>query len=200
MYLNILHLLGSCFGQNCNACACIASCCDALLAYPAMARACGSLMCIVLHCIFIDTVYAVPPATKASTVTAMAAMKRYLLAQTSSHVQGGLDAVLGEAGSNLSSGQRQLLCMARALLRKAKVLVLDEATSNVDTASDALIQETVRAAFADCTVLTIAHRLHSILDSDRILVLEDGRVKEFDTPENLLQVRPCHFMHVCTAR
>ena len=103
--------------------------------------------------------------------------------------QGGLDAVLGEAGSNLSSGQRQLLCMARALLRKAKVLVLDEATSNVDTASDALIQETVRAAFADCTVLTIAHRLHSILDSDRLLVLEDGKVKEFDTPEKLLQVR-----------
>ena len=106
--------------------------------------------------------------------------------------------MLGEAGSNLSSGQRQLLCMARALLRKAKVLVLDEATSNVDTASDALIQETVRAAFADCTVLTIAHRLHSILDSDRILVLEDGRVKEFDTPENLLQVRPCHVTHVHT--
>ena len=89
--------------------------------------------------------------------------------------------------------------MARALLRKAKVLVLDEATSNVDTASDALIQETVRAAFAECTVLTIAHRLHSILDSDRILVLEDGRVKEFDTPENLLQVRPCHATHVHTA-
>jgi len=104
--------------------------------------------------------------------------------------------VLGEAGSNLSSGQRQLLCMARALLRKARVLVLDEATSNVDTASDALIQETVRAAFADCTVLTIAHRLHSILDSDRILVLEDGRVKEFDTPERLMQVRfiPHHIM------
>ena len=107
--------------------------------------------------------------------------------------------MLGEAGSNLSSGQRQLLCMARALLRKAKVLVLDEATSNVDTASDALIQETVRAAFADCTVLTIAHRLHSILDSDRILVLEDGRVKEFDTPENLLQVRfCCGFFHFIT--
>ncbi len=106
--------------------------------------------------------------------------------------------MLGEAGSNLSSGQRQLLCMARALLRKAKVLVLDEATSNVDTASDALIQETVRAAFADCTVLTIAHRLHSILDSDRILVLEDGRVKEFDTPEHLLQVRLCSVTRVQT--
>lgn len=79
--------------------------------------------------------------------------------------------------------------MARALLRKAKVLVLDEATSNVDTASDALIQDTVRTAFADCTVLTIAHRLHSIMDSDRILVLEDGRVKEFGTPEELMQVR-----------
>ena len=105
--------------------------------------------------------------------------------------QGGLDAVLGEAGSNLSSGQRQLLCMARALLRHARILVLDEATSNVDTASDALIQETVREAFADCTVLTIAHRLHSILDSDRVLVLEDGRVKEFDTPGNLLQVCRC---------
>lgn len=106
--------------------------------------------------------------------------------------QGGLDAVLGEAGSNLSSGQRQLLCMARALLRRARILVLDEATSNVDTASDALIQETVREAFADCTVLTIAHRLHSILDSDRVLVLEDGKVKEFDTPSNLLQVKHLH--------
>ena len=112
-------------------------------------------------------------------------------------MQGGLDAVLGESGSNLSSGQRQLLCMARALLRNAKVLVLDEATSNVDTASDALIQETVRAAFADCTVLTIAHRLHSILDSDRVLVLEDGRVKEFDTPERLLQVWAGHHCSCC---
>lgn len=78
--------------------------------------------------------------------------------------------------------------------------MLDEATSNVDTASDALIQETVRAAFADCTVLTIAHRLHSIVDSDRVLVLEGGKVKEFDTPERLLQVcwlTDCGAAHVC---
>jgi len=193
MYLDILRVLCSWFGQMCNACPLIASCCNTPLVHPLMARACGSNICIC-----IDTAYAVPLATKASTATAMAPVKRCLLAQKSLHVQGGLDAVLGEAGSNLSSGQRQLLCMARALLRKAKVLVLDEATSNVDTASDALIQDTVRAAFADCTVLTIAHRLHSILDSDRILVLEDGRVKEFDTPENLLQVRPCHVTHVHT--
>ena len=119
--------------------------------------------------------------------------------QETTCVQGGLDAVLGESGSNLSSGQRQLLCMARALLRNARVLVLDEATSNVDTASDALIQETVGAAFADCTVLTIAHRLHSILDSDRVLVLEDGKVKEFDTPDRLLQVCPSMWLIECEA-
>ena len=78
--------------------------------------------------------------------------------------------------------------MARALLRRARILILDEATSNVDSASDTLIQETVRTAFNDCTVLTIAHRLHSILDSDRILVLQNGEVKQFDTPQRLLQV------------
>ena len=102
---------------------------------------------------------------------------------------------MGEAGSNLSSGQRQLLCMSRALLRDARILILDEATSNVDTASDSLVQETVKQAFAHCTVLTIAHRLHSILDSDRVLVLEDGCNKEFDTPGNLLQVSKQMAMH-----
>ncbi|KAL4446696.1 hypothetical protein ABPG77_007940 [Micractinium sp. CCAP 211/92] len=99
---------------------------------------------------------------------------------------GGLDAPIAEGGGNLSVGQRQLLCMARALLRAARILVLDEATSNVDTASDALIQTTIATAFADCTVLTIAHRLHTIMDSDRILVLHEGTVREYDTPSNLL--------------
>ena len=99
----------------------------------------------------------------------------------------GLDAKVSEGGSNLSQGQRQLLCMARALLRSARILVLDEATSSIDTATDAVIQGTLATAFSHCTVLTIAHRLHTIIGNDRILVLDAGMVKEYDTPHALLQ-------------
>ncbi|KAM9035584.1 multidrug resistance-associated protein 1 isoform X2 [Sarcophilus harrisii] len=94
---------------------------------------------------------------------------------------------ISEGGENLSVGQRQLICLARALLRKTKILVLDESTASVDYETDNLVQSTIQKEFADCTILTIAHRLHSIMDSERILVLDSGRIIEFETPQNLIR-------------
>ncbi|XP_049426792.1 multidrug resistance-associated protein 1 isoform X3 [Epinephelus fuscoguttatus] len=94
-----------------------------------------------------------------------------------------------EGGENLSVGQRQLLCLARALLRKTKILVLDEATAAVDMETDNLIQSTIRSQFEDCTVLTIAHRLNTIMDYTRVLVLDKGEMAEFDSPSNLIAQR-----------
>ncbi|KAL9383972.1 hypothetical protein Peur_024295 [Populus x canadensis] len=98
----------------------------------------------------------------------------------------GLDAQVYEGGESFSVGQRQLLSLARALLRRSKILVLDEATSSVDVRIDALIQKTIREEFRSCTMLIIAHRLNTIIDCDRILVLEAGQVLEHSTPEELL--------------
>ncbi|XP_041993077.1 ABC transporter C family member 12-like [Salvia splendens] len=99
----------------------------------------------------------------------------------------GLDAEVLEGGENFSVGQRQLLSLARALLRRSKILVLDEATAAVDVTTDVLIQKTIREEFKSCTMLTIAHRLNTIIDSDQILVLDAGQVVEYDTPAKLLE-------------
>uniref|UniRef100_A0A3P8P285 Multidrug resistance-associated protein 4 n=1 Tax=Astatotilapia calliptera TaxID=8154 RepID=A0A3P8P285_ASTCA len=98
-----------------------------------------------------------------------------------------LETVLTESGSNFSVGQRQLVCLARAILRKTRILIIDEATANVDPRTDGLIQQTIRDKFQECTVLTIAHRLNTIIDCDRILVLDAGMIQEYDEPYVLLQ-------------
>ena len=98
-----------------------------------------------------------------------------------------LESPVSEGGENLSVGQRQLICLGRAILTKPKVLVMDEATASVDREADIRIQESIKTSFKDCTVLCIAHRLNTIADFDRILVLDDGNLAEFDSPLKLLR-------------
>ncbi|XP_049919634.1 ATP-binding cassette sub-family C member 4-like isoform X3 [Epinephelus moara] len=115
------------------------------------------------------------------------ALEEVQLKSVVEELPGKLETVLAESGSNFSVGQRQLVCLARAILRKNRILVIDEATANVDPRTDELIQKTIREKFSECTVLTIAHRLNTIIDSDRILVLDSGTIQEFDRPFSLLQ-------------
>ncbi|KAL5020060.1 hypothetical protein ScPMuIL_002952 [Solemya velum] len=98
-----------------------------------------------------------------------------------------LDYECGEGGHNLSVGERQLVCLARALLHKTKILILDEATAAVDMETDDLIQQTIRREFSDCTILTIAHRLKTVMDYDRVMVLDKGMIVEFASPATLLK-------------
>ncbi|CAL4094228.1 unnamed protein product, partial [Meganyctiphanes norvegica] len=114
------------------------------------------------------------------------ALEEVQLKEAVSDLSGGLEAKMSEGGSNLSVGQRQLVCLARAILRQNRVLVLDEATANVDPITDSLIQQTIRIKFRSCTVLTIAHRLNTIMDSDKVMVLDMGKMMEFDEPHILL--------------
>lgn len=95
---------------------------------------------------------------------------------------------MASGGSNLSHGQKQLLCIARAILSRPKVLLLDEATSAVDMETDRLIQQSIRQEFSDSTLLVIAHRLSTVVDFDRILVLKDGVDAEFGSPKELLGI------------
>ncbi|CAF1193580.1 unnamed protein product [Adineta steineri] len=93
--------------------------------------------------------------------------------------------LIAESGTNLSAGERQLICVARAILKRSHILLIDEATANVDYATDKMIQEVIADKFRDRTILTIAHRLNTIVNSDRILMLQQGEVAYFDVPSNL---------------
>ncbi|WRT65913.1 uncharacterized protein IL334_002864 [Kwoniella shivajii] len=112
----------------------------------------------------------------------------HLKEHVTSNMGGSLDAEITEGGGNLSAGQRQLLCFARALLRKTKILVLDEATSSIDLETDEAVQDILRGPdFKGVTTITIAHRINTILDSDRVLVMSEGKTAEFDSPESLIE-------------
>ena len=97
-----------------------------------------------------------------------------------------LDDDVQEGGTNFSVGERQLICMARALLKKPKILIMDEATASLDNETDSFLQQMIRKQFVNCTTLTIAHRLNTIMDADRVCVMDAGLVAEYDTPSNLL--------------
>ncbi|KAK9121647.1 hypothetical protein Syun_019264 [Stephania yunnanensis] len=99
----------------------------------------------------------------------------------------GLDSIVVEEGSNWSKGQRQLFALGRALLRKSRILVLDEATASIDNATDAILQKSIRREFADCTVITVAHRIPTVMDCTMVLSMSDGNVVEFDEPTLLMQ-------------
>ncbi|GMH09352.1 hypothetical protein Nepgr_011193 [Nepenthes gracilis] len=99
---------------------------------------------------------------------------------------GGLDSLVIHDGSNWSMGQRQLFCLGRALLKKRKILVLDEATASIDNTTDAILQKTIRTEFADCTVITVAHRIPTVMDCTMVLALSDGKVAEYDEPMKLI--------------
>ncbi|KAJ8773183.1 hypothetical protein K2173_028360 [Erythroxylum novogranatense] len=99
----------------------------------------------------------------------------------------GLDSLVVEDGSNWSMGQRQLFCLGRALIRRSRILVLDEATASIDNATDTILQKTIRTEFADCTVITVAHRIPTVMDCNMVLAMKDGKVVEYDEPSKLMR-------------
>ncbi|XP_060577708.1 ATP-binding cassette sub-family C member 5-like [Ruditapes philippinarum] len=137
--------------------------------------------------LFVGTVrYNLDPFSKYKDADIWEALEKCHVKDTIMSLELKLDHMVVENGENFSVGERQLLCMARALLRNSKILMLDEATAAIDTETDSLVQQTIKEAFAECTMLIIAHRLNTVLGCDRILVMEEGKVVEYGRPKDLM--------------
>ncbi|ORX73758.1 hypothetical protein DL89DRAFT_263774, partial [Linderina pennispora] len=163
---------------------------DPFSEYPM--RLCGMRCTVRIWC---ASVAARPPAPQSACLKAMPSTARWSACQG---IFTSLEAEIKENGQNLSLGQRQLVALARALVRQSRLIIMDEATASVDFDTDDRIQRTIRGSeFADSTLFCIAHRLRTIIDYDRVLVLDKGKVAEFDTPANLLNRQGSIFRSMC---